>query len=173
MFSWFNQFYSLKSKKIPAGRLALRDWVMVIVGWVPGGNFCLIWDQEAGWWVIRGCFEQQLQVTMAPCLCSLVQDSISPSFSLGIHICSLVSRKILKVILLAKQKWDTIIYNHFWIPLLFQFHSKVTFPLLLLQSHPPNFRWSEVFSWSTIGPGTWWQDITSRETKMLSHCRGK
>ena len=42
-------FYSLKTKQIPAGGLALGDWLghdRVIMGW----HFCWIWCQEAGWW---------------------------------------------------------------------------------------------------------------------------
>ena len=48
LFMLVANFYNLKTKKIPAGRVALGDWLGC---W--GGHFCLIWDQEA-WLVMMG-----------------------------------------------------------------------------------------------------------------------
>ena len=48
LFVLVADFYNLKTKKIPAGRVALGDWLRC---W--GGHFCLIWGQEA-WLVMMG-----------------------------------------------------------------------------------------------------------------------
>ena len=48
LFVLVDNFYNLKTKKTPAGRVALGDWLGC---W--GGHLCLIWGQEA-WLVMMG-----------------------------------------------------------------------------------------------------------------------